>query len=322
QSQCLAASTTTSITSSSSVGTTSTSTSSSTSATSTPTAPVDVNYWFSFGDSYTQTDFDPNSTLPAVGNPLGNPPYPGYTATGGVNWVDLVTTEYNTSLVFTYNYAYGGATINASLVAPYESSVLSLGDQINEFLEGAGTQPAATPWTSANSLFSIWIGINDIGNSYNESGDRGAFNDVLLANEFALVQELCRYQLKLIYSNVGARNFLFVTVPPINDSPLMIAEGASACAAEAVVIADFNTKLVEQASSFQANNSGVTTYIWDANAQFTTILANPTAYGFIDNVTVGSDPDDFWGNTYHPSSYAHQFFGEEVGTNVLGNTIW
>lgn len=28
------------------------------------------------GDSYTQTDFDPTSTPPQPGNPLGNPPYP------------------------------------------------------------------------------------------------------------------------------------------------------------------------------------------------------------------------------------------------------
>ncbi len=46
---------------------------------------------------------------PAVGNPLGNPPYPGFTAVGGQNWVDYVTTVDNTSLVLTYNLAYGGA---------------------------------------------------------------------------------------------------------------------------------------------------------------------------------------------------------------------
>lgn len=28
------------------------------------------------GDSYTQTGFVDNGTLPSVGNPLGNPPYP------------------------------------------------------------------------------------------------------------------------------------------------------------------------------------------------------------------------------------------------------
>ncbi|KAG6895923.1 hypothetical protein C0992_011556, partial [Termitomyces sp. T32_za158] len=128
------------------------------------------------GDSYTQTGFDPTLTLPAVGNPLGNPIYPGYTSSGGQNWVDYVTTEFNNSLVFTYNYAYGGATIDATLVAPFAPTVLSLTDQVNQFLSGAGTKPAATPWTSANSLFSIWIGINDIGNSYYLGGDRDAYD--------------------------------------------------------------------------------------------------------------------------------------------------
>ncbi|KAH0588418.1 hypothetical protein H2248_004267 [Termitomyces sp. 'cryptogamus'] len=150
------------------------STKTSTSSTSSPTLPINANYWFSFGDSYTQTGFDPALTLPAIGNPLGNPTYPGYTATGGENWVDYVTTKFNNSLLFTYNYAYGGATIDATLVAPYTPTVLSLTDQVNQFLSGAGTQPVATPWTSTNSLFSIWIGINDIGNSYYLGGDRDA----------------------------------------------------------------------------------------------------------------------------------------------------
>lgn len=71
--------------------TTSTSTSTTRVTTSTPTttttsssapAPTGVKYWFSFGDSYTQTGFDISGTLPAVGNALGNPTYPGYTACG------------------------------------------------------------------------------------------------------------------------------------------------------------------------------------------------------------------------------------------------
>lgn len=41
------------------------------------------------GDSYTETGFLTNGNLPAVGNPLGNPPYPGYTATG----VDVLSAD-------------------------------------------------------------------------------------------------------------------------------------------------------------------------------------------------------------------------------------
>ena len=85
------------------------------------------------------------------------------------------TTVYNKSLILTYNYAYGGATINATLVAPYEPTVLSLTDQVNQFLTGGvASKPSYAAWTSANALFSVWIGINDIGNSYYQSGDRDA----------------------------------------------------------------------------------------------------------------------------------------------------
>ena len=94
---------------------------------------------------------------------------------GGVNWIDVATVQFNHSLVLTYNYAYGGATIDASLVQPYEPTVLSLTDQVNEFLNSSVSKPsAAVPWRADNSLFSFWIGINDIGNSYYQSGDRNA----------------------------------------------------------------------------------------------------------------------------------------------------
>ncbi|KAF5374669.1 hypothetical protein D9615_008983 [Tricholomella constricta] len=297
-----------------------------------PTSTAKANYWFSFGDSYTQTGFSPTGTLPAVGNPLGNPPYPGWTATGGENWVDYVTTQHNRSLVFTYNYAYGGATIDANLVTPYTPTVLSLTDQVNQFLSGAGTKPASTPWTSANALFSIWIGINDIGNSFYLSGDRAAFSDTLLNAEFALVQKLVLVRnfsemsiimliIIITYSNAGARNFLFVNVPPIERSPLMLAQPASSQAAEKTVITGFNSKLAAKVSAFKAANSGVSTWIWDSNASFTTILNSPTTYGFKDATSYGSASNQFWGNDYHPSSYAHKYFGQQVGS-LLGSTVW
>ncbi|KAI0363990.1 hypothetical protein BV20DRAFT_974951 [Pilatotrama ljubarskyi] len=269
-----------------------TSTSVSTAPTSVPSGVAKANFWFSFGDSYTQTDFDPKGTIPQPGNPLGNPPYPGFTAVGGTNWIDLDTVVYNKSLVLTYNYAYGGATINASLVQPYEPTVLSLIDQVNEFLTTVASKPASAPWTSENALFSVWIGINDIGNSYYLGGDRDAFSDTLLDSYFGQVQELY---------NVGARNFLFINVPPVDRSPLMLSQAASAQALEKQVIAGYNTKLAARAAAFQAANAGVKTWFWDSNTAFSTVLDNPTKYGFVDNTSYGA-AGDFWGNNYHPSS--------------------
>jgi len=268
------------------------------------------NYWFSFGDSYSQTGFVINGTLPSVGNPLGNPPYPGYTAVGGANYIDYVTVQYNKSLILNYNFAYGGATIDASLVAPYEPTVLSLTDQVNEYLSSIASKPASTPWTSSDTLFSVWIGINDIGNSYYNGGG-SAFNAKLIAAYFALVQKL--------YTS-GARNFLFINVPPIDRSPLMLSQAASAQALEKTTIADFNSQLSSAITNLKANNSGVQTWLWDSNAAFTTVLNNPTAYGFVDATSYGNT-GDFWGNNYHPSSVAHQIWGQEIG-QVLGSTIW
>lgn len=188
---------------------------------------------------------------------------------GGTNWIDVDTVVYNKSLILTYNYAYGGATIDASLVAPYEPTVLSLIDQVNQFLTTVASKPASTPWTSANSLFSIWIGINDIGNSYYLGGDRDAYGHRLIDCNENVTHTTC-YQIlghspdcricsgakiskstddsspvessfmtflfsvvrmlfallsespcNLFLSDVGARNFLFINVPPIDRSPLV-----------------------------------------------------------------------------------------------------
>ncbi|KAF7363023.1 Carbohydrate esterase family 16 protein [Mycena venus] len=316
---------------SSATGTTTTTATTTITGTSIPPIPTgQVTYWFPFGDSYTTTGFDPNSTLPTVGNPLGNPPFPGFTGGGGENFVGYDTVTFNKSTIMTYNYAYGGATIDANLVVPYLPTVLSLTDQVNEFLAGAAKKPATTPWTSANALFTVWIGINDIGNSYGNGGDRDAFVHILRhttecifrTGTEALVRDFVyNISLKLTQrSGAGARNFLFINVPPIDRSPLMLAEPAASQALEKTVIAGFNTKLAAQISSFKANNSGVTTWLWDSNAAFTTILNAPTQFGFVDAVSFGNT-GDFWGNNYHPSSAAHQIFAKQIST-LLAGTPW
>ena len=85
----------------------------------------------------------------------------------------MLTTEYNKSLLLTYNYAYSGATIDESLVPPVVS-IASVKDQVQEFMAQAAGMPAAAPWTAENAMFSVWIGINDIGMTFDDGGDRDA----------------------------------------------------------------------------------------------------------------------------------------------------
>jgi hypothetical protein len=155
------------------------------------------------GDSYSQTGFNINSTHPNSGNPLGNPALPGYTASGGLNWVGFLASKLNTSTLLTYNFAYGGATTDASLVTPYQPTVLSFVDQVSEFSASIASHPSYAPWTANNTLVGVWIGVNDVGNSY------------YLANETVLLNKIMnKYfaQLQIVY-NAGARNFVLLSVP-------------------------------------------------------------------------------------------------------------
>lgn len=155
------------------------------------------------GDSYSQTGFNVSSTKPSASNPLGNPPLPGWTASGGLNWVGFLASQFNRSTLLTYNFAYGGATTDAALVTPYAPTVLSFVDQVTQFSDSIASHPSYAPWTAANTLVGVWIGVNDVGNSY------------WTANETVLLGKVMdRYfqQLQIVY-NAGARNFVLLSVP-------------------------------------------------------------------------------------------------------------
>ncbi|KAJ7349939.1 hypothetical protein DFH08DRAFT_650623, partial [Mycena albidolilacea] len=67
---------------------------------------------------------------------------------------------------------------------------------------------------------------------------------------------------------------------------------ATARALEKTVIAGFNGKLAAKIAAFKANNTG--TWVWDANAAFTTTLNASTQFGFVDATSYGNT-GDFWG---------------------------
>jgi phospholipase/lecithinase/hemolysin len=186
-----------------STSTRTTSTTSSATSTSSP-KPDDcaLKFLITFGDSYSQTGFDIKSTKPSTSNPLGNPPLPGWTASGGLNWVGFLASKYNTSTLLAYNFAYGGATTNATIVPPYASTVLSFVDQVAQFSSSIAKKPSYAPWGD-NALFGVWIGVNDVGNSWWKE-DYDQIVEQIMASYFG--------QLQILY-DAGARNFMLLTVP-------------------------------------------------------------------------------------------------------------
>jgi phospholipase/lecithinase/hemolysin len=224
----------------------------------------------SSGDSYTQTGFDPKSTQPSATNPFGNPPWPGWTSSNGPNWVGFLTATYNTTKIQTYNLAYGGATVDSALVAPYTPTVLSLKNQVqDQFVPIYGSHPSSAPWKDNNSLFAFWIGINDVGNSWWLSNATALYDQI-----FTVYDGL----LESVYAT-GARNFLFLSVPPVNLAPLTLANGDYAIENEGKMIETWNAKLKNLTTTFsKRHNNTPRIFIHDTHTLFTNVINNPKSY--------------------------------------------
>ncbi|KAF7923905.1 uncharacterized protein EAE98_007723 [Botrytis deweyae] len=275
------------------------------STTKSPVSTAAVEYFITFGDSYSQTGFDPTLTQPAAGNPLGNPNLQGYTTTGGFNWIGYLVETYNNTLMLSYNFASGGATTNASLVAPFAPTVLSFIDQVDQFVQYI----PSGPWSSGNTLFGIWIGVNDVGNAWYLSNYTTVLGQIM-DSYFTEIQRLY---------NVGGRNFLFLTVPPTQDSPLFIAEGTAVQASIATAISQYNAALVSRVAAFKAANAGSNTWVYDTQVPFLNAINNPTAYGSADATCINADGVScLWWNDYHPSQIVHKLVAQGAASLLKG----
>lgn len=285
-----------------------------------------LKYFFVFGDSYTQTGFNltNGSPLPTPGNPLGNPPYPGFTSSSGPNWIDFLTTEFNQSNVLTYNMAFGGATVDEDLIVAFQPTVLSIKDQVQTlFLPNLANQ---TFWTSSDSLFFIWDGVNDVGRTYSSGVDLDALYNQVIAEYFVLVNELY---------DAGARNFMFLDVPPIERSPGTTVLGPDVEAEEKSARLLFNGKLAQSTGQLLQNHTDAKAFIFKSSAVFTKLLDDPAPFGiknttgFCQDYSGGtSTPTTFlpecgipvneylWLNTLHPTWTVHQEVAKELANFV------
>lgn len=145
---------------------------------------------------------------------------------------------------------------------------MSLKQQVQDlFLKSL---PPGLPWKGQNSLFLIWIGINDVGNSW-RLGNWDKFHKTLLDAYFSLVDELLA---------AGARNFLFVDVPPIERSPMVLADGADSVEQVRLALASFNSQLFQRVTALGRRRKDVWAKLFSSSAVFTEVLNHATEYGF------------------------------------------
>ncbi|KAL8718509.1 MAG: hypothetical protein Q9225_004358 [Loekoesia sp. 1 TL-2023] len=222
---------------------------------------------FSFGDSYTDAGFNPNGSQPNATYPLGNPfsnssTSPYHTFTNGPNWIEYLTFKYNESLVDTYNLAVSGSTVNNTVLGL--SSTADLVHQVSDRFVPSYVRKNTAGWTSSNSLFALFFGINDVNRSWNKKNPK--INDAVFSSYLNLLNSLYRY---------GARNFLLHNVPPIDRGPYVAKADA---AIEGADINDFNYRMIRLFASFTKQHRDVSVLLFNTNGLFSQVIDNPSVF--------------------------------------------
>lgn len=140
-------------------------------------------------------------------------------------------------------------------------------------------------------------------------------------------------QVEILYE-AGARSFLFITVPPLERTPLFIEQGADAVKQVKASTLDYNLQLAANVRAFIATHNTTQVakksgalgqvMLFDSQKVFNGLLDNSDAFGYV-NITGYAPPYEngtpsqatqiapykpvtsfFWLNTLHPLFTVHE----------------
>ncbi|KAI1795868.1 SGNH hydrolase-type esterase domain-containing protein [Ganoderma leucocontextum] len=241
-----------------------------------------------FGDSYSDVGYAYNKkdTIPSDEAPLGIE-YPGITWAEPAmpNWVGYLVTEYSPdNRLLVYDYAVGG------------DNVVGVRKQVQvNFLPRVGEKPSWAPWSAEDTLFITWIGINDCG--------RIEIGSVPTTVEELFVEQEALYQ-------AGARNFLFIDVPPIHRTPVGVAFSGVQPKFRRIY-AVWNSTLRDRIARFSTAHPDITALLFSSWDTFTRVLDDPVSHGFGPE-HVSRSGGEIWVDNLHPSSKMHDWIAHDI----------
>ena len=189
------------------------------------------------------------------------------------------------------NYAVGGALTGSANPGDMQT-------QVNLFL---ATHPGSA---SPTALYTLWGGSNDI---------FAAQNPVTAADNIAA-------QIKQVAAD-GGRNFLWLDLPNLGETPSLSGIPAEAAAANLASQA-FDQEWAMQVSAL--DSLGINVIGVNVDTLFNDIVANPAAYGFSNvanacNTTPGCNPNTFlYWDDVHPTTYADSLVASLAYQDAFG----
>ncbi|KAJ8699792.1 hypothetical protein PTI98_002879 [Pleurotus ostreatus] len=242
-----------------------------------------------FGDSYSSVRDAIQTPEPTPNLPLGTE-WPGFTWNEPdlPNWVGHLLTKYApgpkynptadqqdeaylAAPLLAYDYAIGGATYSG------------VRHQVERFLRSDYSKKI----DPKDSLFVFWFGINDCAYSSDPKPSLTALADFL----------------DQLYAT-GARNFLLIDVPPVQNSPAYRGKYYDGR------FESWNTELKQTMETFSSGHTDATILIFSSYSIFSAFLNERKKYGF------DSKPfsQTIWMDALHPTSKVHGVVAESVST--------
>ncbi|KXJ89832.1 hypothetical protein Micbo1qcDRAFT_212333 [Microdochium bolleyi] len=275
-----------------------------------------------FGDSYSAINFRVKGAPPSPSKPWGDT-------------ASYLTTSYNESRFLTYDMAVGGSTVDINIV-PTPSN-FSFVKQVDLFAKTYGRSGAPMFQKPDTTLVAAWFGINEVLKTFAE-GDLSSSSswdktyDQVFKKYLALITTL---------RDRGARNFLFINVPPVHRNPYIrgLRQGQLVPRA-ASLIANLNQRIAKLAAKVRSDYPDTTMYTYDAYAALQAALDNPKKFPELARVrdttnVCGAYHDGtpamntklpqcqyavdqyFWFDTIHPGSSVHNLMAKQISELLL-----
>ncbi|KAE9961597.1 hypothetical protein EG327_003628 [Venturia inaequalis] len=284
------------------------------------TASTDYNFFFFFGDSYTNTAFDPDGAQPSPFNPFGNNALSATdeSLAGGPNWAEDLTFMYTTKTTLTYDYAYNCGTVDSAIVRNCGPAVRTIVDQVADFAETLKKGSQYGNFSQQNSLFAFWIGINDAHITANDAIQDKDIDPIMekVANRYM-------EQLSTLYS-YGAKNFLLLNVPPFDRTPQILETNQQNIIRQRLSITSLNTHISTSFETWQSAHPGIKSMLIDTMPIFNEALDDPTKIGdrnsTCDVGRSGASAGCVWWNDFHPTVNMHRWIAEKVAEKAKG--VW
>ncbi|KAJ7694813.1 hypothetical protein B0H17DRAFT_931326 [Mycena rosella] len=238
-----------------------------------------------FGASYSDVGYEYNSlNVPSHDMPLGVE-FPGatYAEPDEPNWVGHLITNYAAGAhpLLVYDYAKGGSRVH------------NVTNQIRVMFKAhIGARPAWAPWAAGDTLFITWVGINDAawGSDHTDNLEK-------------------LFEAQEILYETGARNFLFVNIPPIDRAPGKLRPRPAKGRAPNYV--NWNSELKKATALFATAHPDATVMIYSSWDTFNALLDDPVAHGFPAE-DVRKPGASIWYDFLHPTSKVHDFVARDM----------